>query len=222
MPKRILKKIKNNLSWQIATGILVLVSLAGISLVINEHNHRGQIAAMTRPAITGIPLKLSTTSQDELIEFGKSHPEVVVAVASVSVNLATNDRHTTFFYGVKPEMQTMWNMYVTHRAHQVSVYASEPDQNSRMTRIINGGLDCVPFNQTLNYKYYPEAGEWTKWLCSIAVPAGFDNSGDFVGFINIFMSRQPTDQEQKLFSKEATEISADIYKRDIVRKADSK
>ena len=217
MPQRIIKKIKNDRKWQLASMVLVGIIVVAGWLIRQEKLEQARGAPPNTVAITGSPLELSPQSIDDLVAFGKKHPQIV-AVSAVTVNLSKNTVHTTFFKGLNPQMELAWSSYEGHRASAVAAYASTATLNARVTSLINGNFVCSKFQDTLNFRFFPDAAPSSPWVCSIAVPPGFDKSGDFVGYLNFFLSQAPTDRDQKLLDGDAIILASAIYKRDILSK----
>jgi len=217
MPKRIIKKIKSDRNWQIASAVLMVVLVISGWLIRSEHLRRLADVPVKSVAITGTPLELSTESASDLIAFAKNHSNIV-GVSAVTVNLAKNSVHTTYFKGLTPQMESMWNNYESHRASAPAAYASTATLNARITSLINGNFVCSKFEDTLNYKFFPDAIAFSPWICSIAVPPGFDKSGDFVGYVNFFLAQPPADRDQKALAGDAVILASTIYKRDILHK----
>ena len=140
----------------------------------------------------------------------------IMAVSAVSASLKKNERKTILFKTQLPELQKAWDEYLGRRVPNVPVFSMDRE-NDRVTNLINGAFDCRPFKQTVGYSLYPEVDKYAPWLCSTAIPSGIDRSGDFVGFLNIFLSTEPTDIERKQLAKDAIILSTLIYRREVAQ-----
>lgn len=200
--------------WQSTAAIAVIIAVVAVAIVAQRHHKREVEVPLRAPAISGLKLELSALSQTELTNFLKKE-ELVVGVQVVAVDLVKNERRTTFFQADSVALTAVWEEYLTRRVAPPAAFSSAASQNDRVTSIINGNFDCRKFRDTIGFQNYPAADPIAPMVCAISVPASFDGSGDFVGFINFFVTRPLSDQETRRLSKHAIDLATSIYKRDI-------
>ena len=171
------------------------------------------------PAPTGITGRvlenLSDQSKKQLVDFLKAEP-TIIGVSVVQASLVKNRRLTVFFKSDNPDFQAVWDEYLLNRAPSPPLFSpEEPAQNNRVANLFNGNFLCARFEDTISMKFWPKGAEYAPWTCTVPVPPGFDATGDFNGFINLYMTDEPSETEKRRLAKVAAEISQDIYRRDV-------
>jgi hypothetical protein len=194
---------------------MVFVSLLLSVSVFLHHKHQVKIRNRPAATITGKYLSPSFQSKAELIAFMKRE-ENIVGLSVVSISLVTNERNVTFFESEIPAFTAAWDKYLATRTSIPPVFTQNYYQNTRITEIINGNFECRLTKATLIGTLYP-ADKYAPWVCSIAVPPAFDDSGDFLGYLNFFLKGPISDSEKARLAKEAIILSNNIYRRDIAK-----
>lgn len=199
--------------WKILAFTMSVIAIVIVGLVGKNYYERAKVAAKPAAAISGKFLNISIRSKNDLVTFMKKE-EAVIGVGTVSISLATNRRTSTFFQSENAGFQAAWEKNQSTRVRLPEVFSNKPYFNTRITKIINGNFECRKTADTLIATQYP-AHDFAPIVCSISVPPGFDDSGDFVGYINFFLNGEPTDSEKARLAKEAVLLSSQIYRRDI-------
>jgi len=199
--------------WKAAAIIMIFVALLLSGFTYLHYNKRAALRSSPAATISGKNLVLSSKSKAELIAFMKRE-ENVVGISTVSISLFTNERRVTFLSSEIPAFSAAWNKYLATRTSIPSVFTQNYYQNTRITEIINGNFECRLTRVTVIGTLYP-ADKYAPWVCSIAVPPAFDDSGDFVGYIDIFLKGPISDSERARLAKEAIILSNSVYHRDI-------
>jgi hypothetical protein len=212
--RRVIRKIREERIWKGITFCLTLVTLVAVASVATMYMNRPEKPALKAPNISSKVLKISPRSERMLTDYMKTK-SLIVAISTVDADLAKNERRTTFLTSQNVEFQQIWDSYILRREPSPALFTKEPDQNDRIANLLNGNLDCREFKRTINMGFIPEAEKIAPWICSISVPPGFDGSGDFVGFINFFLTRELSDREKKRLSVDAVDISTAIYNQDL-------
>lgn len=212
MIRRVKAAVTNTKFWMVAAALSALFALATAIFAITTNVD----IPLTRgvAAISGKELRLSPVSKRELQGIVNKE-EMVVAISAVSVSLAKNTRVPTFFYSDVPEFARIYDNFITNQKEPIRTYSDDKRYNNRVTTILNGNFDCREFKETLAKKFYPEAEHIAPWLCSMAVPPGFDPSGDFVGWLVFYLNQEPSTQDQKRLARIAVDASTAIYRRDM-------
>lgn len=204
---------KDERFWKrVAIALMIVAGVVSAFVITNEYNAVA-IAHKPAAALSGKYLVLSTKSKDELIAF-MNKEKSVVAISTIAISLVTNKRHSTFFEAKDPEVESLWLDYMARRNTNPSVFTSAENHNSRITSIINGNFECRKTTDTIVSQLYA-IEKFAPVVCSISVPAGFDESGDFVGYINFFLKEELNDYDKARITKDAIILSTTIYKRDI-------
>ncbi len=207
---------KDEKFWKRAAIALLIFAGAITAFVVKSGYDQVVVSHKPAAALSGKYLVLSVKSKDELVAF-MNKEKGVVAVSTIAISLITNKRHATFFATKDAGMESIWLDYMARRNSNPAVFTEAESYNSRITSIINGNFECRPTNETIVANLFA-AEKYAPVVCSISVPAGFDDSGDFVGYINFFMKEELNDYDKARITKDAIVLSTNIYKRDISRK----
>lgn len=204
--------------WKMMAIMSSLVALIIVALVAKNVYDRQEASvkpAAVKPAaeITGKQLIISPRSRDELLAF-MERETAIIGVSTVSISLKNNRRNVTFFQSENAGLQKTWDDNVATRTSLPKVFSDNPQFNSRIAKIINGNFECRRTEETMIATLYP-AHKYAEIVCAISVPPSFDESSDFIGYINFFMTSIPTDSEKARLAKEAVTLSSTIYHRDI-------
>lgn len=201
--------------WQraaIALTLLALIAATWAGVIFKE---RMDLESHTAAVISGKELVLSSESKDELRTLMKEEP-LIIGISAVSISLTSNIRHITFFETAHPEFKIAFDEYIAVRKKEPPVFNENPNQNSRITSILNGNFECRMTKDTVIGSQFDEAARYAPIVCSAAVPPGFHESRDFVGFVNFFIRVDKlTDSDKGRLAAKAVAISANIYNRDL-------
>lgn len=209
--KRVIAMAKDVKFW--LKGAVISLVVTAIIALMTWQRVETVVGVKHKTAISGQMLTISIESEKEITKFLQSSGDIV-AVSAVSASLSKNIRRTIFFKTENAELQQIWDSYMTRRQSRVNVFAAEI-RNDRIINVINGEFDCRPFSETIGFKLYPSANKMVNSICSISIPAGFDKSGDFVGFVNIFLNKGMTIAERNKLAQRAIILSNNIYRREI-------
>ena len=210
--------------WVTIASLTAVLAVGVLAFVWLYHQAvPGDLGYGQKPAITGRLIeRVSEASAAELIALIKKE-EMLSGASVVRVDLVKNRRSTIYLKTDDQRLQDAWDEYLQNRVAPPPVFsAQEPVQNNQVANLFNGNFVCLKFEDTVNYTYWPKGAEFAPWVCSSPIPPGFDGSGDFTGFINLFLKTEPTEIEKQRLAKAVAEISKNIYKRDVENAAPSK
>ncbi|WP_407307869.1 hypothetical protein [Acinetobacter sp.] len=199
--------------WQIGALIQCFIALAISFFVMGIHKERTDIRKKPAASFSEKYLAISSKSKQELVEL-MNREDIIIGVSTISISLISNTRQITFFKSENSGLKNAWEKYMASRTKIPSVFTNDYYQNTRITEIINGNFECRLTKDTAIGKLYP-AEKFAPYVCSISVPPAFDESGDFLGYINFFLKGPITDSEKARIAKEAVIVSQNIYHRDI-------
>ena len=153
----------------------------------------------------------SWDTKKELTKFVDRN-SLVVGVNVGRANFTANTRQSVFHYTKVEEVNK-----VLDKTNELPfpLFTDDSYHNSRLVQLINGQFICGPTKDSLAYTNHPIINSYAKSVCTVAVPPGF---GDFVGWVNIFLSEEPTYQQMESLRTVAEEMARDIYERDVVRR----
>jgi hypothetical protein len=154
-------------------------------------------------------LKPIGQSLQENIDATVSRNPNIVGIQVVKVDLAKNIRYIAYTSLGNPAVEKLYNTFVTNRVtREVPVFTGKNYQDSRIISIINHEFICYPFKETLSYEFIPELDKYITTVCSTTIPP---HSGQFEGFIAIFLKEEPTPTVKDLIRIESIRLSADSY-----------
>lgn len=215
MTRHIIKLVKDNLNtWRgLGIGAAVLATII-TTFVLTHPNLPVSPIEKSVVAISGRELTILDQSKKEIRKL-VNDDKLIVAMAGVSVSLMKNKRSIIFLYTDNQDFQDIWDEYLTRRTSSPDLFMpSSPVQNERIASVLNGSFNCSQFTSNIAFQLFPKANDITPWICSISVPPGFDSS-DFIGFLNFYLAKEPTEIEKRSLATRAAQLSKDIYRRDV-------
>lgn len=159
--------------------------------------------------------RVSTPSQatrTQLNQFADAYPWIL-GINLIKVDFRLNTRSTTYRYYKEDAVTEGWNEFLSS-GRVAPLFGNNEAGNQRLINLINGQFSCVKTLDTVAGQLIPVINQFSLATCMAPIPPGY---GDFVGFINVFLREQPTGQQISLIEKMTTEMSKDIYERDIVK-----
>ena len=154
----------------------------------------------------------SPASKTQLNQFIDSK-DWLLGINVMRVDFQENTRTTTYRYFKDPVVENAWRAFDATK-QPVALFGSEEASNQRLVNLINGQFSCVRTLDTLVSRLIPMINQHSIATCQVPIPPGY---GDFAGFINVFLRRQPTGAEILQLQDETHQISLDIYQRDTVK-----
>lgn len=200
--------------WKLITIMASL--LAVIALGIFGYQQRTPILE----SLVGHKLKSSIVpmpseiTRNELEAFVKNHP-TVVGVNIGKANFVENYREFTYFFFKNNDVNDSWE---TTPANQVPLFGDDTTANARIVALINGQFVCTNTEVTVAARLHTILNKYSKTTCSVAIPPGY---GDFSGWINIFLTVEPTFQQMEALRKDAEALSKSMYERDIIHRTNN-
>jgi hypothetical protein len=147
---------------------------------------------------------------------------LMMGVQLVNTDFRNNARTTAFFYANRPELQNIIDSAVYNRASPTPILMvtnGTPEEaafalqnNIRMIDIINAQFVCVESKGTGLAQIAMGFPALAPWMCSISIPP---YRTKFSGYLNVFLTRQPTQQEKVDIADAVTSLSGDIFDREI-------
>lgn len=136
--------------------------------------------------------------------------ENLVGLQIVTIHFQRNIRIETLMTISNETVQVIYDRYINSRVIETPFFNSDPENNTRMLRLINGEFVCVPYEKSIAYTIAPAALEYVKSVCAIGIPP--HNHGEFTGIITLYLAAAPAPGEiETLF----------LFVRDLSVKIDS-
>lgn len=205
-------KVDHTTLWRLITIFALLVTIGSVG-VFAFQQRTPIVESLTSKKVflrndaAGPP---SAQSAKEIDEFLKSN-ERIISMDVVRVNFKMNVRQTTHQITKDAGIDRVWK---TSKDVQFPLFTENAKSNARVVSMINGQFVCSPTAETLVGRMYPAIGDASTTTCTVAIPPGF---GDFVGWINIYLTEQPTFNQMVSLKKISEKLARDVYERDILK-----
>jgi hypothetical protein len=100
---------------------------------------------------------------------------------------------------------------------EIPLFNSDPINNVRMSKLINGEFICDPFKDTIAYKLAPATNKSVvtnivSTVCANGIPPTY---GRFTGIVSVYLKTVPTQEENDRIRTLSRDLSLGIYERDL-------
>lgn len=156
-----------------------------------------------------IKLKESSISEIKKDVFRIKHFEGIVIVSS---DIQTNSRYVVYYHMVDPVIKDYFDTYFSRKAimdkEPLFIKGSDGKEiNDRIIHLINHQFICTPYSSMIGSRFVPEISNKIVSVCGLSIPPVY---GELTGMINIYLSKEPTDEEKALLKVVLSDISDDI------------
>lgn len=152
-------------------------------------------------------LKITNPVRNEIDDIVKKNDHIV-AIQIVTINFQKNIRTETYVSIDSVVLQEIYNHYVNNKVIETPLFDENKVNNTRIVQLINGEFVCIPYKDTIAYKYAPDGENVVSTVCAIGIPPTY---GEFTGIFTIYLKDKPTkDLTEQLFLL-SREISTKIY-----------
>lgn len=183
--------------------ITLLITAILMACIASTHSPQIQIR-LSKTHITGSTLKLSHLSKRQLEEFLHTN-DSLMGVSISRVSLVENSHNMIYYASDNPAIRNLIST-VHPKQYAFTTKQSETDNsNTMLLGIINGDIAC----QVL------PSGE----ICHVAIPIAVDRSGDFVGYITIFIKPNLSMMEKRRIIQMTKRLASDLYIRDVLHRS---
>lgn len=202
----IIKKMLDFISWTRILKVGVVSVILILSFLIHLIN--GPLFLSKKPDPNDTPLlKINSTIRDEIDDDVKRSASIV-GIQIVTINFEKNIRLETYVSIDSAAVQKIYNDYLNNKVVETVLFDEDKANNTRVLRLINGEFICMPYKESLAYRYAPEGIAFVSTVCAIGIPPSY---GEFSGIFIIYLKDKPDrDMTEKLFLL-AREISVKIY-----------
>lgn len=202
----IIKKMLDFISWTRILKVGVVSVILILSFLIHLIN--GPLFLSKKPDPNDTPLlKINSTIRDEIDDDVKRSASIV-GIQIVTINFEKNIRLETYVSIDSAAVQKIYNNYLNNKVVETVLFDEDKANNTRVLRLINGEFICMPYKESLAYRYAPEGIAFVSTVCAIGIPPSY---GEFSGIFIIYLKDKPDrDMTEKLFLL-AREISVKIY-----------
>lgn len=136
--------------------------------------------------------------------------KIANGIQIVKVDLNRNVRYVRHSYFNDPNLNKLYSIYTNSRiTTEITVFSGDDQENTRIIRMMNHEVDCIPYKNTLSYKLLPESSKFIEAVCTISIPPAFS---EFKGIIAMSLTKIPTEEEKSSIEKILIHLSEQLYK----------
>ncbi|MCA1859321.1 hypothetical protein LE191_04250 [Janthinobacterium sp. HSC-3S05] len=151
--------------------------------------------------------------------------QLINGLQIINTNFRSNTRTTAYFYSDRRDLQLSIDTAVQNKVSPTALFMTTgggvPEHvayalmsNIRVIDIIQAEFVCYESNTTPLAKMAPEFTSIAPVICSISIPP---YAGKFSGYLNLFLTRQPSTEEKSILRDAARALASDIFDRELAR-----
>lgn len=152
-------------------------------------------------------------STKEKIDNTVDRKEIIVGIQIVGVDYRRNIREEEYVSIGDSVVNGIYLAYKNNRIAETPLFTKEKIINDRIIRLLSGEFICVPFVDSLAYRYAPAAATVIDHICALGIPPR--SYGDLKGMITIYMNKTPTLEEKSDMFNIARDLSNMISEENI-------
>lgn len=204
------------LSWQRIFQLFVLVMIIGITVASWENRSTIYNSIKVGAKVeTNAPLIMTLSSGSlNRIDEAVHSSRLIGGMQVVNVNFKKNTTSTAYFSFNNDAIKVAYSNYIGNKSYDSPLFTNSEATNQRIIDLINGDFGCIQFKDSQQYKEFPAASPDIVKVCSISIPPYY---GRFSGYMNIYLTREPSSEELSGIKMVAREISLKIYETDVDR-----
>jgi hypothetical protein len=136
----------------------------------------------------------------------------VSGIQIVNVDFRKNTRSTAYFHYVSKVLKEDSERYISNKLVDTPLFNDSEINNQRLINLINGEFVCTDFDNTMAATIFPNASRDVEIVCSVSIPPYY---GRFSGYMNVYLSRQPTPTDLIYIKQLSRDISLRVFEIDI-------
>lgn len=156
---------------------------------------------------------ISKQTKNTLTAFVDNTPNIAAAQI-INVNFKSNTRYTTFITSNDKILLEEFYKHQQAKTKNALLFSDNEAQNARLVKIINNNFVCEPYKNTRAVILYPKSAKNITSMCSISIPPFL---GHFIGYINLHLYQEPTEQEKESLRLTFVTIATSIYEHDVIK-----
>jgi hypothetical protein len=130
-----------------------------------------------------------------------------IGIIITSADIQSNKSNVVYYYIVDQMVKDQYDSLNVISNKEPLFLKDNKETNDRIIKLINHEFTCTPYSVVVASKFFPNLENKVKTVCSISVPPSF---GNFDGTINIYLSKEPTEDEKELLKVILSDISDNI------------
>lgn len=212
--------------WRVCQVILLAIVFTGLYTAWDQ---RGPLMEVIRAVSVGHPSKNVIIANEGTIKAVKTlvdRSPLISGLQLINTDFRANTRTTAYFYSDRRDLQNYVDTAILNRVSPTPLFMTAPVggtpeqmawalmSNSRVIDIINAEFVCYETSTTLFARTEPAIAILAPVLCSISIPP---YAGKFTGYMNLFLTRQPSLDEKAMLRDAARALASDIFDRELSR-----
>jgi hypothetical protein len=200
--------------WKLLLTLIAALMATFVVLVYENRNAvvENMVSYLSpKPAID--PWEISQQSKVEIIRTIRSTP-LLNMILVTQIDLQKNRRYPRFWHLESPQEPNIRNKAAMIMPQPVFDYDSK--NTSQILSILNTDFLCVPIQDTIFFKLFPELETEMPIICRMSIPPLY---GHVTGILTFGLTKTPSSQEMTQIKQIATQLSTDIYMRDILHRS---
>jgi hypothetical protein len=209
----------DKISWKsIAKAVvIILISMACFTLYEHRVPFYKRFLSVARVSAGGMLPSPPSDATQEAVKKLVVRDSIIGAAQLVNADLARNQRVVIYTHADDWNIKYWLEEFYKRRLTPTPLFldgdeAGVLDNNTRMISIINGQVDCQPFEKNIVSQRIPELAGKVSMLCSVSIPPYY-----FSGYLTLWLTRIPTPREMEDLRADARSLSSDIYDMEFQR-----
>lgn len=198
-------------------ALIAILTTVLISLFTIYEYRNAVFATIYRSADTSTIITWDLSQESKTQLDGLTNITLVGAVFLHDVNLKKN-RQTIKYQFVKDRATAEYLAPLEAAMLPQALFDYDSKNTEQMVSMLNNEFSCSTTRDTMFGRQFVELHKRYPMVCRIAVPPFF---GEFVGYVSVLLTRQPTRSELDALKIEMNRLAIETYLRDISKKLPS-
>lgn len=203
------------LSWQKIVQGTVTMLILGTAYGLWENRvvvyNSLRVSAQVE-SISPLVIKLSESTKVLMDSTIAKSTDLIVGIQVMNVDFKKNTRSTSYFSFGNTILKESVKDYELASISDIPLFTDKESNNQMVVNLINGEFVCRDFSDTIEHKTFFGASRIVKSVCSISIPPFY---GRFTGYMNIYLTKIPTQDEVIFIRQLARDMSLRVYEVDV-------
>lgn len=203
------------LTWQKTVQAVILILILGITYGFWENRitvyNSWKIGARVE-SDSPVTMNLSPSTILLLDDTVNRMRDIIGGIQVVNVNFKKNSRSAAYFAISDNALREAYFNFESKRTAPTQLFTTNEVINQKLINLINGEFVCNDFKDTHAMKTMPGAANSIYMVCALSIPPYY---GRFSGYINIYLTKKPTEDDLATIRQVSRDISFHIYETDI-------
>lgn len=189
-----MKKSKSMILWVLLVTMVSILAL-GLFSITKMKEKKTSILIVSKETREKI---------DDIVD----RKEIFSGIQVVGVDYRRNIREDEYVSIGDTVVNQIYLAYRNNRIAETPLFTKEKIINDRIIRLLSGEFVCVPYTDSLAYRYAPAASAVIEHICALGIPP--HSYGDLKGIITIYINKVPTADEKLEIFNIARDLSTTI------------